>query len=152
MTSKIGDSASVHLPCATSSISEAGHELAAFLAAHAVEEMTVREAAHVLGELIANAVKHGRPDARCTVAASWAVVESGDEDELVLTVEDSGTPDDGQVIEKHPPTPHAAHGRGLLMVEALSDRWQAHRDHRGTRVTAWLRLPAATTVAAGQPH
>lgn len=119
------------VPCARQSLQR-------FLVEHDVQTARTIEATHVLTELVANAVEHGRPDPAGGFEVSWAVQG----EDLVIAVRDSGTPDDGQLIEVKPPSWDSPDGRGLMMVDAFSDHWYAERDDTGTSVTALLRLSA----------
>ncbi|MEU9360580.1 ATP-binding protein [Streptomyces sp. NPDC048301] len=91
-------------------------------------------AALVVAELAANAVTHGRvPGRDFELALTWLPGE-------VLRIEVSDTRG-----ERRPPAPgrlgascpDAECGRGLLLVEAMADRWSVHE-----------RLPVGKTVRA----
>ena len=89
-----------------------------------------QDAAIVLGELVANSLDHGRPDAGDGLEVTWWV--SGGR--LQLSVCDGGGATRPQVRATDP---WATRGRGLAMVQALSDSWWVD-DATGTRVTAVL--------------
>jgi anti-sigma regulatory factor (Ser/Thr protein kinase) len=96
---------------------------------------TGADAELVLSELVANAVLHGRPHDDGTVEAAWRL----DEDRILLSVHDGGRaadlrPGDSTAVESS--------GRGLALVELMSDRWAWSADG-GTRVVAELLLTAA---------
>jgi anti-sigma regulatory factor (Ser/Thr protein kinase) len=86
-----------------------------------------------LSELVTNAIVHagGRSELRATLDSA-----------LTVSVRDHGghaldaAPDDDQ-------DPLRVHGRGLQLVEALSDRWGSERDALGTSVWFSLELEAA---------
>ncbi|MET8247850.1 ATP-binding protein [Streptomyces sp. NPDC005202] len=76
----------------------------------------VTEAAeHLVAELAANAATHGRLPGRCFRLALLARSES-------LRIEVTDTRGD-DLPRRRPPGPDAESGRGLLLVEALADRW-----------------------------
>jgi serine/threonine-protein kinase RsbW len=89
-----------------------------------------QDAAIVLGELVANSLDHGRPDAGDGLEVTWRL--SGDR--LQLSVRDGGGETRPQVVAAGP---WATRGRGLAMVQALSECWWVD-DATGTRVTAVL--------------
>ena len=92
-----------------------------------------------LSELVTNAIVHagGRSELRVTLDTS-----------LTVSVRDFGghapdaAPDDD-------PDPLRVHGRGLQLVEALSDRWGSERDALGTSVWFSLELDAEARTASG---
>lgn len=92
-----------------------------------------QDAAIVLGELVANSLDHGRPDAADGLEVTWRV--SGDR--LQLSVCDGGGKTRPQVVTAGP---WATRGRGLAMVQALSESWWVEdaAGTTGTRVTAIL--------------
>lgn len=89
-----------------------------------------QDAAIVLGELVANSLDHGRPDDADGLEVTWRV--SGDR--LQLSVCDGGGDTRPRLVAAGP---WATRGRGLAMVQALSESWWVD-DATGTRVTAIL--------------
>lgn len=89
-----------------------------------------QDAAIVLGELVANSLDHGRPDAADGLEVAWWF-EGG---RLQLSVCDGGGATRPQVVVADL---WATRGRGLAMVAALAERWWVD-DASGTRVTAVL--------------
>ncbi len=91
----------------------------------------MQEAVIVLGELVANALDHGRPRTDGCFEVGFEHVGG----ELRIWVEDGG---DGRprVIDA---APYAERGRGLAMVEALCSTWLVERQE-GTRVSAVLSI------------
>ncbi|MDH2414185.1 ATP-binding protein [Nocardioides sp. CER19] len=90
------------------------------------------DAALVLGELVANAVEHGRPDADGMIEVGWRVTAE------VVQV---GVHDWGHVSSLAPQRtgPSDSRGRGLSIVDLLSVQW-AYVEDQGTRIGAELRL------------
>jgi two-component sensor histidine kinase len=98
-----------------------------------VPRLICADAELVLGELVANAVQHGSPDDEGQIEVSWRLCE----DRVLLSVHDSG-----HVEGLHPGAlrSRADAGRGLALVEELSNRWCFDASN-GTRVGAELLLP-----------
>ncbi|HWC78616.1 MAG TPA: ATP-binding protein [Pseudonocardiaceae bacterium] len=83
----------------------------------------------VLGELVDNARTHGRPPGAARV---WRVAAGR---RLRVEVRDaSSAPPKPQV-----PTLTDLHGRGLLLVEALTSAWGVWQHQRGK--TVWAEIP-----------
>ncbi len=120
------------LPFASRSLRTARQELMAFMAQHGVRAMVANDALLVLGELAANAVRHGAPRPDGTFEARWVLRD----DSLELSVQDGG--DSGTVHVMHVDE-SALSGRGLAIVDLLADRWWIERD-RGTRISAVLKV------------
>ncbi|ELS51082.1 hypothetical protein STVIR_7958 [Streptomyces viridochromogenes Tue57] len=84
----------------------------------------------VLGEFAANAVVHGRSELYVLMTLSDGYV--------TLAVRDGGesrpTADETLLADDE-------HGRGLLMVDGLAERWEAVSTPLGWRCTARLRAP-----------
>lgn len=85
-------------------------------------------------ELVTNAHLHARSTAQLIL--TW------DEECLHVTVHDAST----RLPERRQASDSAPGGRGLLLVDALADRWQALRCSRGKDVTACFQPPRT-----GQP-
>lgn len=92
----------------------------------------------IVAELAANAVTHGRVpgrdfELRLSLPTGSIRVEVSD------TRTEPGVPKPGDVP---PPGPLDEHGRGLVLVEALADRWEVlDRDPPGKTVLAEVDLP-----------
>ncbi len=95
----------------------------------------VTEAAeHLVAELASNAATHGRFPGRDFRLALLATAE-------VLRIEVTDTR--GDELPRHrPPMPDAESGRGLLLVEALADRWGVELGPV-PRKTVWAELDLA---------
>ncbi|MEU0492130.1 ATP-binding protein [Nocardiopsis sp. NPDC006139] len=73
----------------------------------------------LVSELVTNAIKHtrsGLPDGRVTLRLDIYG------DRIRLVVKDAG-PRPGRRVRRGDPSPEDTHGRGLLLVEALSLAW-----------------------------
>lgn len=88
-------------------------------------------ARHVVAELAANAVTHGRVPGR-DFRLDFYVVDH------TLRIEVTDTRGE-RLPELQPPSSDTESGRGLLLVEALADRWGV-TEHRFPRKTVWAEL------------
>ncbi len=91
-----------------------------------------------LSELVTNAIIHagGRSELRATLDGS-----------LTVLVRDHGGPAPDAAPDADP-DPLRVHGRGLQLVEALSDRWGSEHDAVGTSVWFALELGSAPREAS----
>lgn len=123
----------VFVPCAPASVAVARRRLTADLSAAGVFGQAVGDAALVISELLSNAIKHAwpLPDAKLQVA--WAV----DHGSVKVAVSDGGGPTRPQQAF---PAASSVGGRGLGIVEQLSDDWGVKTDDDG--LTVWAVLPA----------
>lgn len=92
----------------------------------------------VAGELVLNAVDHGRPGMLGTVRLSWRCVD----DRVYLRVLDAGY--DPEFADGPPGlgAPESIRGRGLFMVDAICEEWSVETDPitETTQVTACLGI------------
>lgn len=88
-------------------------------------------AALVVSELFTNAVVHARGD-RVVVGLRTA------EGVVRISVEDQGRAADGPQLCR---TPRGEHGRGLLLVDAVSAAWGVESEGRAPGRTVWAELP-----------
>lgn len=111
-----------------------GARLARLLATEQLRSwgLPFEKAAHVVAELAANAVTHGRVPGRDFHLRLTAT------DDLVR-IEVTDTRGDRPVPDAQHPTPEAESGRGLLLIEALADRWGVTPD-LPPRKTVWAEL------------
>jgi len=136
---EVGPSAAVLLPYTPSSVAEARHRLVSDLAAAGIYETAVGDAALVITELLSNAIRHAAPLPGALVRVTWTV----DQDGVRVAVSDAG---DGLLPHVTEPAPGAPGGRGLGIVETLSDDWGVLRDNGET--TVWALLPVPHVPAA----
>jgi len=130
------------------------HELAsAAVARQHVTEMLRRQgvspdrcddAALVVSELVGNALRHGRPLVDGTLTVSWTL--SGHR--LRVEVTDGGGRTRPEL--RRPAYPETAvSGRGLAIIDAVTEAWGTHTD-RG-RTTVWALVPAPPSRLHGLP-
>lgn len=105
-----------------------------------------QSAKHLVAELVANAATHGRVQGR---DAHLALTLRGD----ALRIEVTDTRGDEVPRCPQPPPPDAESGRGLLIVEALADRWGVETGPV-PRKTVWAELDLAPKDSAEgeNPH
>jgi serine/threonine-protein kinase RsbW len=108
--------------------------VSAWMAGH-VSETMLADAQLLVGELVANSVRHAEAPADAVVSVRAQVRA----DVVCLEVEDGGT--SGSIALRAPDLSHGG-GFGLNVVEVLSRRWGVDRA-AGTRVWAELAFPAA---------
>jgi anti-sigma regulatory factor (Ser/Thr protein kinase) len=104
--------------------------VARLLTEHECDGQLVEDGRLVVHELVMNGVRHGEPDAHIEIEVSCRLLET----HVVISVLDQGR--QGTVAVR-PASAHRLDGRGLAIVEALSDRWTVDRSG-GTRIEAWL--------------
>ncbi|MGR4849624.1 ATP-binding protein [Streptomyces sp. LARHCF252] len=92
----------------------------------------------IVAELAANAVTHGRVPGR-DFELRLTLVTGGVRIEVSDARAGSHLPGPR---EAHPPCPLDESGRGLLLVDALADRWEVLRRQPGKTVRAEVDLPA----------
>ncbi|MFF8846449.1 ATP-binding protein [Streptomyces sp. NPDC015127] len=122
------------LPAEISWVPVARHCAAAVLAQWRLPSAARQSAELVVGELAANAAQHGRHDMTAHLSLHAGV--------LRISVTDSGDPD-----RPRPPEPTDAdadeHGRGLAIVELLSDEVRVRQSSLGRSVSVVLRAATA---------
>ncbi|GAA4238879.1 hypothetical protein GCM10022254_56670 [Actinomadura meridiana] len=133
----------VLLPHAPSSVAVARKRLSSELVDSGVYEDIVDDASVIVSELLSNALRHARPLPSGQVRVCW--VRRGDV--LELEVSDGGAMTEPR---RGPGTLSSLGGRGLGIVEALSDGWGVRHEDGSTTVWAVLRTfkPSATNGAS----
>ena len=129
----------VLLPCTPGSVAVARQQLTADLSAAGVYGEAAGDAALVISELLSNSIKHAWPLPGEKVRAAWMV----DDGLVEVEVSDGGGPT--RPRQDFPPI-SALGGRGLGIVERLSDEWGIRADDAGQ--TVWAVLPAPARDAA----
>lgn len=115
------------------------HQLCEDLARAGVHPTTIDEVVLIASELVSNAVRHTPHDARNVLEVSWTIDDTG----VVIAVYDGST----ALPKRRTPSPDEPAGRGLRIIEALSDRWGVIPHDSGKRVWAHVRnrAPAFAT-------
>jgi anti-sigma regulatory factor (Ser/Thr protein kinase) len=144
---EVRTSSIVFLPHTPSSVSMVRRRLSAELLASGVYEETADDAAVILSELISNALRHARPLPSGDIRVAW----SREGDLVQLAVSDGGATTEPRRARA---TLSSLGGRGLGIVETLSDGWGVLHEDSGTTVWATLHSPHASnglTMTPGQP-
>ena len=110
----------------------ARRHLTRFLTANSVASPVIDDAQLVVSELVANAVRHGRPTDDGYLSLDWTVEANS----LVLSVEDGG---DQPIVQRHPDA-ESTGGRGLQIVDSLVRSWTVRRQSGTTVVCASITL------------
>lgn len=103
-------------------------------------EDTVETAVLLVSELVTNACRHARTPAgreigiRCALRDGTLRVEVSDASDLLPRSRDASAEDES--------------GRGLALVTALADAWDAHPRSCGIGKTVWFELKPATQAPA----
>ncbi len=124
-----------NLPCTVESAESARGLVRAALGVWAMESL-VDDAVLVVSELVGNAARHTRSH---LIRVSVTRVA---EDTVLVAVVDK---DRAEVIRRDA-GPEDTSGRGLMLVEALAERWGVTPMPWGKRVWAQLREPKVETV------
>ena len=134
----------VLLPSTPASVAIARKKLTADLSAAGVYPEAAGDAALVISELLSNSIKHAWPLPGEKVRAAWMV----DDGSVEVEVSDGGGPT--RPRQDFPPV-SALGGRGLGIVERLSDDWGIRADESGHTVWAVLPADAHAIPAPRQP-
>ena len=120
----------VNLPFGKEAAARARSMVAQLLVDEGCSASVVDDGRLVAHELVTNAVLHGAPDAGNEISFSCEVSDAY----VVIAVLDHGR---RGIVAVRKASVVASSGRGLAIVEALSERWSVDRSE-GTRVEAWL--------------
>ena len=123
-----------NLPCTTESADPARCLVSTALAVWAMDSL-VDDAALVVSELVGNAVRHTRSHLIRVTVTRLA------QDTVLVAVADR---DKAEVVRRNP-GPDDTNGRGLMLVEALTERWGVTYLPWGKRVWAQLKDAGART-------
>jgi two-component sensor histidine kinase len=100
----------------------------------------ITDAALVLSELLSNALRHATPLPGSGLRVAWSL----DAGSVRVSVSDGGAQ---TLPELGEPNPSTTGGRGLRIVDRLSQCWGTCSDDEGTTVWAEVPVPRITTVA-----
>jgi anti-sigma regulatory factor (Ser/Thr protein kinase) len=137
---EVTESSDLLLPFAAASVGAARRRLVSDLVQAGVRGSAVTDAALVLSELLSNALRHATPLPGSGLRVAWSL----DAGSVRVSVTDGGAPTGPELGE---PDPSTTGGRGLRIVERLSQCWGTLRDDEGTTVWAEVPVPQLTTVA-----
>lgn len=122
----------LRLPHRPDSVAVARRTLRAALGRMGLTEQVIDDAEVVVSELLGNAVRHARAIAGGVLVLGWQL-RGG---QLQLRVTDGGS---GRVVEAQEASLTAVSGRGLHIVERLTEGWGV-TDHAGGLRTVWAVL------------
>ena len=88
----------------------------------------------LVSELVTNSVQHARMDSADSI--ELRVMVSGTSVRMEVTDTGAGF----EVLDRGLPPPEQASGRGLFVVQRLSDRWGVDREPDGTETRVWLEI------------
>ena len=137
---EVTESSDLLLPFAAASVGVARRRLVSDLIQAGVSGSAVTDAALVLSELLSNALCHATPLPGSGLRVAWCL-EAGS---VRVSVTDGGAQ---TAPELGDPDPSTTGGRGLRIVERLSQCWGTRRDDDGTTVWAEVPAPQMTLVA-----
>lgn len=120
------------LPYTPASVSRARREFLGDVGGR-VPAQVCEDALLIMSELLGNALRHARPLPGDTLEVSWEITESGVE----IAVTDGGG--STRPEPKHPSL-SALGGRGLAIVDAITERWGVRDDQDS--VTVWAEVTA----------
>ena len=116
MTAPLQGPVTMNIPFSPESASRVRAALESWLDHRGSDQDVVDDARLIATELVSNAVRHASPLNNGTVLVRWREEDST----LVLSVADGGGP---TRPHKENPSLEDVHGRGLRIVETLSNRW-----------------------------
>ena len=126
------DSVVLRQPAAARQLSGIRSILSAWLEHRSIVPDTAEQLLLVMNEVVINAIDASSPDSSVTVF--WSI----NDDVVCISARDGGT---GFTYTKAEPVgPSSERGRGLTIVEALSDRVSATSDGQHTTVTTWTSV------------
>jgi serine/threonine-protein kinase RsbW len=123
----------MRLPFTPSSVSVARQRLKAWMDDNGTPDEAVEDARVVISELVANSVRHARPLSDGQIHVSWTIESRG----LQLSVSDGGSGTRPRAL--HASTTALA-GRGMAIVEVLSQKWWSEQTPSRTTVHALLNV------------
>jgi anti-sigma regulatory factor (Ser/Thr protein kinase) len=132
------------LPHAASSVAVARRRLSSELTASGVYESVIDDASVIVSELLSNALRHARPLPSGQVRLAW----DRNGDLIELEVSDGGSSTEPR---RGPGTLSSLGGRGLGIVEALSEGWGVRHDEDSTTVWAVVRAPKTAERETSAP-
>jgi anti-sigma regulatory factor (Ser/Thr protein kinase) len=114
------------------------HQLCEDLRRAGVSQPTIDEVMLVASELLGNAIRHTPHVPDNVLEVSWKLDETG----VTVGVDDNST----KPPQRRTPSPHEPAGRGLRIVDALTDGWGVIPHKAGKRV--WAHVPNGSPAFA----
>ena len=123
----------MRLPFSASSVSVARQNLKNWLTEFGGDQESIEDARVIISELVANSVRHAQPLSDGSILVKWTVEADG----VQVSVTDGGS--GTRPRNMHAPSSALA-GRGMAIVEILSQRWWTERS--GSRSTVHAMINA----------
>jgi serine/threonine-protein kinase RsbW len=121
----------MRLPFSPSSVSVARQRLRSWMLEAGESAESVEDARIIISELVANAVRHARPLADGSLQVAW----NREGDAIEVSVTDGGATTRARNVHA---APTALAGRGIAIVDALSQRWWTEDTRSRSTVYALL--------------
>jgi serine/threonine-protein kinase RsbW len=121
----------MRLPFSPSSVSVARQRLRSWMLEVGESAESVEDARIIISELVANAVRHARPLADGSLQVAW----NREGDAIEVSVTDGGATTRPRNVHA---APTALAGRGIAIVDALSQRWWTEDTQSRSTVYALL--------------
>ncbi len=132
----------ISLPFAPSSAAVARSVLKEWLVGVGADSEAIEDSRLVLSELVGNAVRHASPLDDGTVQVAW---NTDDREDLDIAVTDGGAPTIPRQVRA---TSTDESGRGLSIVDSLSNRWWLETTRTRSTVHALIHLAAEASTPA----
>ncbi len=132
MASSVSTVVTMRLPFAPASVSVARQRLRTWMLEVGERSESVEDARIVISELVANSVRHARPLADGSLLVSWNREGEGG---IEVSVTDGGATTRPRNVHA---APTALAGRGIAIVDALSQRWWTEDTQSRSSVHALL--------------
>ena len=123
----------LNLPFTGQSAGTVRRALTSWLEHQQASDTAVNDARLIATELVSNAVRHAAPLSNDTMLVRW----HREDEDLVISVCDGGGSTDPALVSADS---DSERGRGLAIVDALSQRWWVQRAHDVHTVHVRLRL------------
>lgn len=123
----------IRLPFSTASVSVARQKLRTWLADSEIACEAIEDARVVVSELVANSLRHAEPLSDGSIVVSW-IQEGGG---VLVSVTDGGSGTRPRNVHASSSAPA---GRGMALVEVLSQSWWAERTSSRSTVHALLHV------------
>jgi serine/threonine-protein kinase RsbW len=132
VASSVSTVVTMRLPFAPASVSVARQRLRSWMLEVGERSESVEDARIVISELVANSVRHARPLADGSLLVSWNREGEGG---IEVSVTDGGATTRPRNVHA---APTALAGRGIAIVDALSQRWWTEDTQSRSSVHALL--------------
>jgi len=133
MATSVEVTTTMRLPCVPASVSAARRGLQEWLRGLGGSPESIEDARVVISELVANSVRHARPLSDGSIVVAWHA--RGDVVELCVT--DGGSDTRPRNVRA---SSSAADGRGMAIIDVLTDDWWIDRTASRSTVHALMSI------------